>query len=145
VSEESVGSGDWLGIFSSHAKEKVCDGAVDNNAKRIGGRIRQRVYGGPFNKTPINGTNVRTANKGLDYRVLPKKQVREGFMTTLRGASGQHCERQRCHNTGCECIERAANHVFMPNVEVNRSKEGAAPAPQEMCLTQESVPTIGSA
>jgi hypothetical protein len=31
----------------------------------------------------------------------------------------------------------------MPNVEVNRSKEGAAPAPQETCLTQESVPTIG--
>ena len=34
---------------------------------------------------------------------------------------------------------------LMPNVEVNRSKEGAAPAPQETCLTQESVPTIGSA
>jgi hypothetical protein len=32
-----------------------------------------------------------------------------------------------------------------PNVEVNRSKEGAAPAPQETCLTKESVPTIGSA
>ena len=34
---------------------------------------------------------------------------------------------------------------YPPNVEVNRSKEGAAPAPQEACLTQESVPTIGSA
>ena len=33
----------------------------------------------------------------------------------------------------------------MPNVEVNRSKEGAATAPQETCLTPESVPTIGSA
>ena len=33
----------------------------------------------------------------------------------------------------------------MPNVEVNRSKEGTAPAPQETCLTQESVPTIGYA
>jgi len=30
-----------------------------------------------------------------------------------------------------------------PNVEVSRSKEGAAPAPQETCLTPESVPTIG--
>src|ERR1017187_4929840 len=30
------------------------------------------------------------------------------------------------------------------NVEVNRSKEGAAPAPQVTCLTPESVPTIGS-
>jgi hypothetical protein len=30
----------------------------------------------------------------------------------------------------------------MSNVEVNRSKEGAAPVPQETCLTQESVPTI---
>ncbi len=35
--------------------------------------------------------------------------------------------------------------ISPPNVEVNRSKEGAAPAPQETCLTQESVPTIGSA
>jgi len=26
---------------------------------------------------------------------------------------------------------------------VNRSKEGAAPAPQETCLTKESVPTFG--
>ena len=33
----------------------------------------------------------------------------------------------------------------MHNVEVNRSKEGAAPAPQETCLTPESIPTIGSA
>jgi hypothetical protein len=33
----------------------------------------------------------------------------------------------------------------LPNVEVNRSKEGATPAPQETCLTRESVPTIGSA
>src|ERR1017187_4212374 len=32
-----------------------------------------------------------------------------------------------------------------PNVEVNRSKEGAAPAPQETCLMQESGPTLGSA
>ena len=31
----------------------------------------------------------------------------------------------------------------MHNVEVNRSKEGAAPAPQGPCLTKESVPTIG--
>jgi hypothetical protein len=31
------------------------------------------------------------------------------------------------------------------NVEVNRSKEGVAPAPQETCLTRESVPTVGSA
>jgi hypothetical protein len=28
---------------------------------------------------------------------------------------------------------------------VNRSKEGVAPAPQETCLTRESVPTVGSA
>jgi len=33
--------------------------------------------------------------------------------------------------------------LFLGNVEVNRSKEGAAPAPQETGLTQESVPTIG--
>jgi hypothetical protein len=32
--------------------------------------------------------------------------------------------------------------VCPPNVEVNRSKEGAAAAPQETCLTPESVPTI---
>ena len=30
-----------------------------------------------------------------------------------------------------------------PHVEVNRSKEGVAPAMQETCLTKESVPTIG--
>jgi len=35
--------------------------------------------------------------------------------------------------------------LLMSNVEVNRSKEGAAPATQETCLTKESVPTIGSA
>ncbi len=33
----------------------------------------------------------------------------------------------------------------MLNVEVNRSKDGAAPAPQETCLKKESVPTIGYA
>ena len=33
---------------------------------------------------------------------------------------------------------------FLHNVEVNRSKKGAAPAPQETCLTRKSVPTIGS-
>jgi hypothetical protein len=33
----------------------------------------------------------------------------------------------------------------MSNVEVNRSKEGAARAPHETCLTKESVPTIGYA
>jgi hypothetical protein len=32
--------------------------------------------------------------------------------------------------------------MWLPNVEVNRSKECAAPAPQESCLTKESVPTI---
>jgi hypothetical protein len=31
----------------------------------------------------------------------------------------------------------------MSNVEVNRSKEGAARALHETCLTLESVPTIG--
>ena len=33
----------------------------------------------------------------------------------------------------------------LPNVEVNRSKDGAAPAPQEPRLKQESVPMTGSA
>jgi hypothetical protein len=34
---------------------------------------------------------------------------------------------------------------MMPiNVEVNRSKEGAAPAPQEACPRKGSVPSIGS-
>jgi len=31
----------------------------------------------------------------------------------------------------------------MSNVEMNRSKEGAARALHEMCLTQESVPVSG--
>jgi len=34
---------------------------------------------------------------------------------------------------------------FISVVEANRSKEGAASAPREACLTQESDPTIGSA
>jgi hypothetical protein len=36
-------------------------------------------------------------------------------------------------------------HVFVPNVELIRSKEGADRAPHETCLTKESDPAIGSA
>ena len=35
--------------------------------------------------------------------------------------------------------------MFVPNVEVIRPKDGAAPAPQEACRTKGSDPMIGSA
>src|ERR1039457_6651290 len=34
---------------------------------------------------------------------------------------------------------------FVPNVLMNRANDGAAPAPQETCLRQASVPVVGSA
>jgi len=45
-----------------------------------------------------------------------------------------------CPTATCASLE---DMVILPNVEVNRSKEGAAHAPHETYLTQESVPTIG--
>ena len=42
-------------------------------------------------------------------------------------------------------ISRSANMTFIsqPNVDMNRAKDGAAPAPQETCLTKAPVPVIG--
>jgi hypothetical protein len=34
---------------------------------------------------------------------------------------------------------------YTSNVEVNRTKEGTSPAPQETCLTKKAVSTIGYA
>ena len=75
--------------------------------------------------------------------------VSPGGMSGMSGCSSIHLG-----TNAAKAKPRTRTHVstrptggefnrFTPNVEVNRSKEGAAPASQETCLTQESVPTIG--
>ena len=61
-----------------------------------------------------------------------------------------HDADRRLHNPGgasyVVCRRNGAESIgWVAWVEVNHSQEGAAPAPQQTCRTQESVLTIGSA
>ena len=71
--------------------------------------------------------------------MLPKHSV------LLIGAWGAHSRSpnpDRHRHPGLERLG-VASWAALSNVEVIRTQEGAARAPHETCLTQESVPTIG--
>ena len=137
MTEEGVGYVDWLDIHT--ATLLLCaECLVESHELRLRGYALGSLtrLGWRF-PTPLTIPNRNC--EWDDSRCSPKHSV------SLIGAWGAHSRGLNAVQHRHPGLERlgAASWAALSNVEVNRSKEGAAPAPQETCLTQESVPTIG--